>query len=675
LLAESLGQYEAGRLGEAESRLREILTLDANHADGLHLMGLIAHRAGQYEAAAEWIRKAISANGKVATYYSNLGNAVQAQGRFDEAVAQYKRALAVNPNYAVACYNLGCALQAQRRWDEAATYYERAIALHPERVEAHINLDIVLREMGRLDEAVACCERALVLRPEDAEACHRLGFALQARGSFDGALAQYKRAIALRPEYDEAAWNQALVELLLGDFAAGWAHYERRWSAVGTPRSLRQPQWRGETLGGARVLLHAEQGLGDTVQFLRYVPMVQAAGGSVVLEVKAPLRRIAEQMPGVEVVTAGAALPEFVWQCPLMSLPLAFGTTLDTIPAGTPYLTVPEAAVDKAAALPWPTDGLRVGLVWAGNPEHRNDRYRSIALSLLEPLLALEGVHFFSLQMGAEAEQLAMAEGAVVDLRYEIGDMADTAALMEHLDVVIAVDTAVVHLAGALGRPVWLLLPFAPDWRWMLEREDSPWYPTMRLFRQTERSGWEPVLERVRAALVEELAGGRRGRMERSATQTGRTRGWGQSAAIQGLFHAAVGYHREGRLEEAERLYRQTLAIDDRHAESLHLLGMISFKRGRYAEAVEEIGAAIAIDGGQATYYSNLGNVLRAEGKYDAAVERYRRAVELKPDFVEAHYNLGLVYQLQGRGEAAIVQFERVLALRPDFTEVLSGLG
>jgi protein O-GlcNAc transferase len=197
----------------------------------------------------------------------------------------------------------------------------------------------------------------------------------------------------------------------------------------------------------------------------------------------------------------------------------------------------------------------------------------------------------------------------------------------------------------------------------------------MRLFRQTERSGWEPVLERVRAALVEELAGGRRGRMERSATQTGRTRGWGQSAAIQGLFHAAVGYHREGRLEEAERLYRQILAIDDRHAESLHLLGMISFKRGRYAEAVEEIGAAIAIDGGQATYYSNLGNVLRAEGKYDAAVERYRRAVELKPDFVEAHYNLGLVYQLQGRGEAAIVQFERVLALRPDFTEVLSGLG
>jgi protein O-GlcNAc transferase len=678
LLAKALGEYEAGRLREAELLLREILTLNANRADGLHLLGLIAHRTGQHDAAVEWIRKAIAANGKVATYYSNLGNAVQALGRLDEAVAQYKQALAVNPKYAVACHNLGCALQAQRKWDEAAIYYERAIALNPERVEAHINLDIVLRELGRLDEAVACCERALALRPEDAEASNRLGFALQARGSFDEALVQYRRALALRPEYAEAVWNQSLVELLRGDFAAGWAHYERRWSAVGTPRTLTQPQWRGEALGGGRILLHAEQGLGDTVQFLRYVPMVQAAGGVVVLEVQAPLRRIAEQIPGVKVVTAGAALPEFAWQCPLMSLPLAFATTIDTIPAQVPYLTVPAEALGTAAELPWPADGLRVGLVWAGNPEHRNDRYRSIALSLLEPLSELEGVHLFSLQMGAEAEQLAMVEASIVDLRYEIGDMADTAALMAHLDVVIAVDTSVVHLAGALGRPTWLLLPFAPDWRWMMEREESPWYPTMRLFRQTERNGWEPVVERLRAALVEELASGRRGHVEPIPSRTvgfGRKRGWGQSAAVLGLFNAAIENHREGRLEEAERLYRQILEIDDRHADSWHLLGMIAFKRGRAAEAEEAIGAAIAIDGGQASYHSNLGNVLRAEGKYDEAVEKYRRAVELKPDFVEAQYNLGLVYQIQGRGEEAIAQFERTLVLGPNFAEAFSGLG
>ncbi|HEX4650197.1 MAG TPA: tetratricopeptide repeat protein, partial [Granulicella sp.] len=689
LLAEALGHYEAGRVVEAEMVLRELLTLDAKHADGLHLLGMIAHLAGQYDAAVEWIRKAIASDGKVATYYSNLGNAEQARGRLDEAVAQYKQALAVNPRYGVACHNLGCALQAQRRWDEAAMYYERAIALDPERVEAHINLDIVLREMGRLDEAVVCCERALALRPEDAEGCQRLGFALEARGSFDAALAQYRRAVALRPAYAEAVWNQALVELLQGDFAAGWAHYESRWSGVGTARNFTQPQWRGEALGGARILLYAEQGLGDTVQFLRYVAMVQAAGGSVVLEVQAPLRRIAEQIPGVEVVTAGAALQEFAWQCALMSLPLAFGTTVDTIPARTPYLMAPQAALERARELPWPMDGLRVGVVWAGNPEHRNDRYRSIALALLEPLFRMEGIHLFSLQMGAEAEQLAMVEGAVggssqgavIDLRYEIADMADTAALLSHMDLVIAVDTSVAHLAGAVGRPTWLLLPFAPDWRWMLEREESPWYPTMRLFRQRERKGWEPVVERLRAALVEEQAARRGGGREAMGSKAmggmkaARKRGWGESAAVVGLFNAAVGHHRDGRLEEAEGLYREVLARDDRHAESLHFLGMIAFKRGQYAEAEEKIRAAIASDGGQASYHSNLGNVLRADGRYDAAVEAYGRAVALKPAFADAQYNLGLAYQLQERNAEAVAQFERTLALRPNFVEAYLGLG
>ena len=269
----------------------------------------------------------------------------------------------------------------------------------------------MLREQDRIEDAVACCERALALRTEDASARYGLGIALEARGDFPGALAQYKHAVALQSEYAEAVWNQSLLELLLGDFAAGWTHYESRWRVGGTPRNLSQPQWRGEALGGARILVHAEQGLGDTLQFLRYVPLVQEAGGTVILEVPAPLKRIAAQLPGVEIVTAGDALPEFAWQCPLMSLPLAFDTTVDTIPARTPYLHVPEKALDVAAALPWPTAKLRVGLVWAGNPEHRKDRYRSIPFSLLEPLLELEGAAFFSLQMGAEAERLTPLEG------------------------------------------------------------------------------------------------------------------------------------------------------------------------------------------------------------------------------------------------------------------------
>jgi hypothetical protein len=264
----------------------------------------------------------------------------------------------------------------------------------------------------------------------------------------------------------------------------------------------------GEPLQGGRILLHAEQGLGDTLQFLRYVPMVQAAGGSVVLAVQSAVRRLAAELPGVAgVVCEGDAAPVVDWQCPLLSLPLAFGTEIDTIPAQVPYISVPEEALPKAATIEWPTTGLRVGIVWAGRATHTKDRYRSIPLPLFEGLFGMEGVHFFSLQMGPEAEQLAATEARVTDLTRGIEDMADTAALMTHLDLVLAVDTSVAHLAGALGKKVWVMLPLAPDWRWMLDRKDSPWYPSMRLFRQTRFEDWETVLDEVRSALACEQLG------------------------------------------------------------------------------------------------------------------------------------------------------------------------
>jgi hypothetical protein len=248
--------------------------------------------------------------------------------------------------------------------------------------------------------------------------------------------------------------------------------------------------------------------LGDTLQFLRYVPMVQAAGGTVILDVQRSLLRLAAELPGIAALEAtGDPLPPFEWHCPLMSLPAAFGTAIESIPAQVPYLRVPAEAKQSAESLEWPIDGLRVGLVWSGNPLFPEDRLRSIPLSGFEPLLALNGVHFFSLQMGPAASQLAEVGAPAIDLQPAIGDMADTAALIEKLDLVITVDTAVAHLAGALGKPVWVLLPFAPDWRWLMEREDSPWYPTMRLFRQPKFGNWPSVLERVRGELAV-LAGG-----------------------------------------------------------------------------------------------------------------------------------------------------------------------
>jgi Tetratricopeptide repeat len=398
------------------------------------------------------------------------------EGKHEAAVAQYVRALERKQDSAEICGNLGSSLHA----------------------------------LGRLEEAAGCHRRAVELQPDYAPGYSNLGAVLELRGDFAGAAAHYARALELQPDYTGAMWNQALLQLLTGDFRAGLRNYERRWGLTVPQHEFSQPQWMGEPLNGARILLHAEQGLGDTLQFLRYLPLVQAAGGSVVLAVQSTVRRLVAELPGVAgVVSAGDAAPVVDWQCPLLSLPLAFGTTIDTIPAQVPYLTVPEEALRKAATVEWPATGLRVGIVWAGRATHTKDRYRSIPLQLFEGLFGMEGVHFFSLQMGPfslqmgpEAAQLAAMESQVTDLTQGIGDLADTAALMTHLDLVLAVDTSVAHLAGALGKKVWVMLPLAPDWRWMLDRKDSPWYPSMRLFRQTRFEDWETVLDEVRSALV-----------------------------------------------------------------------------------------------------------------------------------------------------------------------------
>jgi len=427
-------------------------------------------------------------------------------GRLTEAVACYRLAVGLMPDWAELANNLGVALEAQGRLEQAASEYSRALRLKPEYAEAHFNLGNALRGLGRLSEAVASYERALELKPDHVETHCNLGSALQDLGRLDRAMACYERALALKPDAGNPQFNRALLQLLRGDFAAGWRNFEGRWRTRKAPRGFPQPLWRGEPLRGARILLHAEQGLGDTLQFLRYVPLVQQAGGTVVLDVSARLRRLAGQLPGLSaVVASGEPLPPFDWQCPLMSLPLALGAD-GAIPAETPYLLVPEQALKAAETLSWPSGKPRVGLAWAGNPTHAKDRFRSMALGLLAPLFGVEGVRFFSLQMGPAAAERAAYADRLTDLAPATSDMADTAAQMTHLDLVITVDTAVAHLAGALGRPAWVLLSCAADWRWQLRRCDSPWYPTVRLFRQPGLGEWEPVVEAVRRALSERAA-------------------------------------------------------------------------------------------------------------------------------------------------------------------------
>ena len=536
---------EQGELEEARSCYERALALRPQFVEAETNLGNVYLKQGHPDEAAEHYARAVALDPNRAEAHNNLGNALRELGRIEDAVASWDRALALKPDYGNAWNNRGAGLQGLGRMEEAAAAHARAVELNPRDAsawnnlgvvwrelgqletaeacharattlepnyaEAHNNLGVVYRDMGRLEEAAACHERALALKPGYAEAESNLGNVRRYQGRLAEARACYERALALKPDLVDAAWNRCLVDLLSGDFERGWREYQVRTKRKrNAPRVFDAPLWRGEPLEGARILLHAEQGLGDTLQFLRYVPMVQARGGRVLLDVQAPLRRLAAELPGLEGVTvAGEQVGEFAWQCPLMSLPLAFATVMDTIPAGVPYLHVPEQARGAAAALPWGEDRLRVGLVWSGNPTYSDDRARSVPLAMMAPLFAIEGVRWFSLQLGAAAEHLAELGAPVRDLRPTIVDMADTAALVERLDVVITVDTAVAHLAGALGRPVWVLLPFAPDWRWLLERENSPWYPTARLFRQPRPGDWASVLERVRTELEKMAQTGR----------------------------------------------------------------------------------------------------------------------------------------------------------------------
>lgn len=473
LLSHAVVHHRAGRLDEAKRRYLEILTVDVRHAPSLFGLGAIAQQSQHADVAEKMFRRAIAIDSGNPEYRFALGTALQAQGEFDAALSEFRRVVELSPGNLLARFRVGNVLQLEGQLDGAIAEYESILAIKHDSVGAEFNIGNVLRLQGKVREARV----------------------------------RYQRALQLQPESVDARWNLSLLDLLEGDYAAGWPLYETRHERP-TPnlRRFPKPQWKGEPLGGARILLHAEQGLGDTLQFLRYVPMVVAAGGQVFIDVPQQICRLAAQIPDVAAVIAtGEPVPDHELQCPLMSLPLAFQTTLDSIPSRVPYLTVPEDAQRAAAQRTWPEHGLRAGLVWGTTPRSFEDSDRSIPLALFESMLSTKDTQFFSLQLGSQAAQLGAIQNQITDLSVAIADFADTAALVSHLDLVITVDTSVAHVAGALGKPTWVLLPFSSDWRWLTHREDSPWYPTVRLLRQQHPRNWAALLERVQSGL-EQLA-------------------------------------------------------------------------------------------------------------------------------------------------------------------------
>ncbi len=490
---------------------RDILERDPGQADAWFLLGMIAHDLGQYQNAIALIECAIERKPDVAVYRNALGDAFTAMGEHDRAIRAYEQACSRDPQYAEAHNGRGVTLHALGRLDEAIDAFRAAAASQAGFVAGHFNLGNALHEAGRVEEAVGAYSKAVELAPNDAEIWNNLGIALKDANRVDEALGAFDRALALQPEFAGVHMNKGMALLVLGRFEEGWKEYRWRFSAMTAGASEETvndapPLWDGSNFSGKTLLVRTEQGRGDAIQFIRFLPMVQALGGRVVLACDPILHRLIAACPGADDViqdtrpSVSGARPDL--RVSLLDLPGLLGTRIDNIPDRVPYIKVDPALVED-----WrkriTEKGFKVGLCWAGLPEHRNDRNRSMPLSVFAPLARVAGVSFYSLQKGAaaaQAEQLP-AGMRLIDVSTQLNDFADTAALISHMDLVISVDTAVAHLAGALARPVWTLLPYAPDWRWLLERGDTPWYPTMRLFRQPRAGDWKTVMEEVVTSL------------------------------------------------------------------------------------------------------------------------------------------------------------------------------
>ena len=561
-IAEAVAAHQQGRLREAEKMYARVLKAAPNNFDALNLLGTVKAQQGHIGEAHRLFNAAVKANPAAPQGWSNLGQALHALKRGGEALECLDKARALAPDdvgilyqhanvllgldrpgealpefqavlaqmpqqapqHVEARINCGLALAALGQSEQALTEFDTALALAPGHPSAAYNRGVALIRLGRYDEAVAACDNAIARDGGQgnslANARLNRGKALVQLNRLDEAVASYDEILAIKKDHADAHFNQSLALLARGDYRRGFAAYEWRWRRTGmpAPKSRGKPLWLGEyPLARKTILVHAEQGLGDTIQFARYVPLLAASGANVVLEVQPELKSLMARLDGgATVIARGEMLPPFDVHCPLGSLPLALKTEPTTVPAAVPYLTASGAHLAKWSAqlgvLPQP----RIALAWSGNADHDNDRNRSLAFARLGPLFTptkapegRAGLSFISIQRDLRAEDATalVAQSRVTHLGGEFDDFADTAAVLALCDLVISVDTAPVHLAGAMGRPVWVLVPFAPDWRWTRSGETTPWYPTARLFRQSALEDWDGVIARVGAALDQVVAG------------------------------------------------------------------------------------------------------------------------------------------------------------------------
>ncbi|MGJ4943596.1 tetratricopeptide repeat protein [Bradyrhizobium sp. HKCCYLS1011] len=686
-----------GRLLEAEAVCRQILKAQPDAPEAEHLLGVIAHQNGKLAEAIQHVERATKLAPQIALFHANLGEMLRLAGRPKLAVDEARRALAIEPDMPAALSNLGVALYELKDYEGAARAQRKAIAAAPNFAAAHGNLGNALHAVRKFDEAIAAYRRALELSPDFADGWANYGTTLHHSGSFDEGIAALRRAIALAPHHANAHSGLGILLLMRGEFGEGLDEYE--WRLRSTERKgPRFPEipWAGGSLAGKHIYVQAEQGFGDTLQFVRYIPPLAQRAGHVTLRVHQQLvRLLRESLPGITVCGDRGDPAPYQCDAVLLSLPRLFRTRLESIPSDVPYLRPPADTAQRLGKHLSRLQGLKVGLVWAGNPEHVNDTRRSLDLNVLAPLLAVEGASFVSLQFGPRTTDLKRLKGtpAIEDLGAQFVDFADTAGAVDALDLVITVDTSVAHLAGALGKPVWVLLPWVTDWRWMLNREDNPWYPTMRLFRQKRGDEWTDIVSHIARELAAVVQGDRarltpfKAEGERRAAHAAAIMA-AEAAQVEAPIAAPVQAmppgqaliaaeqkRRNGFLADAHELTRRAIEAESDNAEAAHMLGIIAHQSGKLSDAIAHVQQAIAIDPDVALYHTNLGEMLRLAGRVDEGIAASCRAITLDPSSAAAHNNLGIALFDQGKFEEALSSYERAIALQDHFAQAHSNRG
>jgi tetratricopeptide (TPR) repeat protein/glycosyltransferase involved in cell wall biosynthesis len=673
----SLGQVlgKQSKFQEAISNFQRAIALNPSYTEAYFDLAVTLYEQEDFEGAIAAYQKLITIAPNHFEVHNCLGVALERNGNSDEAIANFHQAIAINPNHAETYNNLGLALYNRGEFDLAISNYQKAIVLKPSLVGAYNNLGIVLNEMGKLDEAINNFRAALAIEPNYAEARYGLGAAHYEMGKLVEAINIFREAILIKPNYADAHFSFGAAHLSIGDFERGFSEYE--WRLRGKNRvtlpSFTQPQWDGEDLNDKSILIQPEQGLGDQIQFVRYAPLIQERGGRIILVCDRLLLELFKTTKGIhELLTVGDPLPIFDVWVPIMSLPRILGTTLETIPNCVPYLFSSNANLfNLDREFPSYDRKLKVGLVWSSKPNHPTSARRSCPLNLLIQLLEIPNIKFYSLQKEAsnsDWEILRQMAGRVTNLRQHLHDFAATAAIIDKLDLVITVDTAVAHLAGAMGKPVWVMLTFVPDWRWMLEGEDSIWYPTMRLFRQQQIGNWVEVVSRVGQALAMYTA-------DNSHTPNINPNPTIKNTSPGAIMNLGVALAEQGKIDEAISLYHQAIQLNPNFVEAYNNLGNALLERGDFAAAITTYNQAIALNPEFAEAYLNIGTALSRQNDLEGATGNFGKAIALKPDFVLAHKSLGFVLSERGDLAGAIDSYQKAIALRPTHAELHKDLG